>query len=102
MKFFSVFDASNLLNGEKKNLKINQHSILLIKHEGNFYAYKNQCAHLKFPLSDADLIDNVLTCSLHGWQYDIKNGQGINPAGVSLCAYPVKVADGIIHIGINE
>jgi toluene monooxygenase system ferredoxin subunit len=100
MQFFSVLDENYLANGEKIHLKVNQHSVLLLKHQGQYYAYKNQCAHLKFPLTDADLIDDVLVCNLHGWQYNIKSGHGINPAGVSLFAYPVKVKDGKIHIGV--
>lgn len=102
MKFFSVFDAAKISNGEKIDIKVNEHSILLLKHQGNFYAYKNQCSHLKFPLSNAYIEDDILVCSFHGWQYNIKNGQGVNPTGISLCAYPVKVADGQVHIGINE
>jgi toluene monooxygenase system ferredoxin subunit len=34
-----------------------------------------------------------LTCSAHLWQFDVNTGEGVNPTGVSLKSYPVKVED---------
>jgi toluene monooxygenase system ferredoxin subunit len=102
MKYFPALNETELVNGETVGLKINCHSILLIKHNNNLYAYKNQCAHLKYPLTDAGLLDSELVCSLHHWRYDVTTGRGLNPTNVSLSSYPIKVLEGHIYVGLDE
>jgi toluene monooxygenase system ferredoxin subunit len=42
----------------------------------------------------------VLMCSTHLWEFDCLTGAGINPASCGLSAYPVRVEDGTIQVGL--
>ena len=54
--------------------------------------------HQAWPLSQGTLDGRELTCGLHHWRYDACTGAGINPAGVALRAYAVRIADGEIWV----
>ncbi len=54
-------------------------------------AYDPVCPHQDHPLIEGELMDCVLTCSAHLWEFDVRTGLSINPKGESLKAYPVKV-----------
>ena len=70
---------------------------IVLAHTGDaIYAYEDRCPHLGFPLSSGELAGGRLTCGAHHWQYDVRNGRGINPPSACLRAVPVVVrADGI-------
>ena len=74
--------------------------VLIVRVEGGeVKAYDPICPHQEFPLIEGDLDENcILTCSAHLWQFSAVSGDGVNPEGVSLNAYPVKVEDGAIFV----
>src|SRR2546422_8304316 len=72
-------------------LPIYGRKVLLVRLDGDVYAYEDRCAHLGVPLSQGTLDGDVLTCSAHHYQYDVRTGRGINPKCVSVSAYPVKI-----------
>jgi nitrite reductase/ring-hydroxylating ferredoxin subunit len=42
---------------------------------GEFYAMNNSCTHEEGNLSEGELVGNVLTCPLHGAQFDVTTGR---------------------------
>ena len=52
--------------------------------------------------SRATSTDHVLTCPVHGWQYDVRTGKGINPCNVTPLPLPVKVEGDDIRVDVNE
>jgi toluene monooxygenase system ferredoxin subunit len=53
-------------------------------------------------LSQGSLQRNVLACVTHGWQFDVRTGQGINPRTACLNSFTVKVEDGNILVDIGK
>jgi 3-phenylpropionate/trans-cinnamate dioxygenase ferredoxin subunit len=49
--------------------------ILLSRVGDKYYATDNRCPHMKGDLSQGKLEGTVVTCPLHGSQFDISNGQ---------------------------
>ena len=43
--------------------------------DGAFYATGNACTHTGGPLSEGDLAGQVVTCPLHGSQFDVTTGR---------------------------
>lgn len=77
---------------------------LLIVHApgGAVRAYDPICPHQDHPLIEGDLTECVLTCSAHLWQFDVVSGKGVNPQGVCLTSYPVKVEDGAVLVSLER
>jgi 3-phenylpropionate/trans-cinnamate dioxygenase ferredoxin component len=69
--------VNDLKDGEKRMVTLEGHEIMLARVGGNYYAIANRCAHLGGNLSKGTLEGKVITCPLHGSQYDVTNGKVI-------------------------
>ncbi|HEX75851.1 MAG TPA: Rieske 2Fe-2S domain-containing protein [Dehalococcoidia bacterium] len=67
--------ASELQQGTMKDVSVNGREILLAKVGDKYYATDNLCPHMGGKLSQGKLEGTVVTCPLHGSQFDISNGQ---------------------------
>jgi toluene monooxygenase system ferredoxin subunit len=100
MSFCRAATLDELWSGEKLGCVIADHRVLLVNIEGVVCAFEDRCRHKGMPLSEGRLHDHVLTCAAHGWQYDARDGCGINPDSVALRRYPVKIEGNEILIDI--
>ncbi len=70
---------------------------------GQFYAFRDICPHMYYPLSIGTLRGVRLECRGHGWSFDLKSGRAINPPiRKSLDLYPVKIIEGTIWIKLEN
>lgn len=75
--------------------------VLLIRVDDGVRAYRNACPHRAWPLERGRLADGVLTCANHGWEFDVATGQGVDPTGCALVAYPCRVDDdGMVCVAV--
>ncbi len=65
--------------------------LLVVLPGGEVRAVQSRCPHQAFSLLHAKLDKHVLTCRAHLWQFDLRTGQGINPADCALAVYPTRV-----------
>ncbi len=47
---------------------------LINKEKQRWYAYPSRCPHLLGPLHDSQIIDGVIACPWHGFEFDLKTG----------------------------
>ena len=62
------------------------------------YAIDGMCAHQGGPLSQGNLDGNCLTCTWHGWQYDIRNGHNLLTHKKMLDVFQVEIREGQVWI----
>jgi 3-phenylpropionate/trans-cinnamate dioxygenase ferredoxin subunit len=74
-EFTEVFKIDELKNGTMKAVNVAGHQILLARVGDKYYAVDNLCSHMKGNLSQGKLEGTVVTCPLHGSQFDISNGR---------------------------
>lgn len=67
--------VGELADGAMKAISIEQGEILLARVGNNYYAANNRCPHMKGKLSQGTLEGTVVTCPLHGSQFDLKDGK---------------------------
>ena len=101
MSFQKVATLDELWDGEMSALEIEGQVVLLVNVAGSVRAYADSCPHLRTRLSQGSLQRNVLTCSTHGWEFDVSTGQGINPKSACLECFSVKVENGDILIDVS-
>jgi Ferredoxin subunits of nitrite reductase and ring-hydroxylating dioxygenases len=65
---------------------------------GRFYAIENYCPHKGAPLADSRLYGNIVECDLHGWRFDVTNGECHTNQSCSIESYEVVIEDGWIKI----
>jgi nitrite reductase/ring-hydroxylating ferredoxin subunit len=65
---------------------------------GKFYAIENFCPHKAAPLADSRLYGTTVECDLHGWRFDVRNGECYTKKNCSIEAYEVLIEDEMIKI----
>lgn len=101
--FLEIAPASELPNGERLFIEVEGKSIVIFNIAGQFFAIADICTHDDGPLGDGDLEGYNIVCPRHGGEFDVRTGKAVQlPVVVDVPAYPVKVVDGIIQIGIPK
>jgi nitrite reductase/ring-hydroxylating ferredoxin subunit len=58
-----------------KHVEVGGKEILIANADGKFYAIDDRCGHASARLSSGGLRGNILTCPLHGAQFDVTTGR---------------------------
>ncbi len=61
-------------------------------------ALSNVCAHQNGPIGEGKIIDGLITCPWHGYQYQLKNGCAPPPFTERVATYRVRVKSGIVEV----
>jgi nitrite reductase/ring-hydroxylating ferredoxin subunit len=77
-------------------------SVTIFYAEGEVFATQGHCVHMHAPLLTGDLEGKKLTCSWHGWQYDVSTGACLTNNWAKLATYPVKVEGEDVYVGLPE
>ena len=100
-EFLDIAPASELPSGERLFIEVESKSIVIVNIAGQYFAIADICTHDDGPLGDGDLEGYNIVCPRHGGEFDVRTGQAVQmPAVVDIPAYPVRVVDGMIQLGI--
>jgi len=100
-EFVTIADEADVPPGERLFIEIDQKPIVLFNLAGHYYAIADLCSHDDGPLGDGDLDGLEVICPRHGARFDIRTGKVLAlPAVEDIPAYPVRVIDGEIQIGV--
>ncbi len=77
---FDLGDLSDLPNGQCRVFNdIDTYGVVVCRVEGVLHAVADNCSHRDAKLSEGRLRGNLLTCSLHGAQFDVRTGAHQGP-----------------------
>ena len=103
VEFLEIAPVSELPNGERLFIEVEGRSLVIFNIAGQFFAIGDICSHDDGPVGDGDIEGYNIVCPRHGGEFDVRTGQAVQmPAVVDIPAYPVKVVDGMIHVGIPK
>lgn len=94
-----VAALSDLWDGEMKGYVAEGVRVLLVRLDG-VRAFADRCPHLGLPLSDGELVDGVVICAAHRYEYDGRTGLGVNPRSMCLRGFPCTVRDGLVYVDL--
>lgn len=102
-EFLEIAPASELPNGERLFVDLGDKPIVIFNLAGQFFAIGDVCSHDDGPLGDGMIEDFNVVCPRHGAEFDVRTGQAVQmPAVVDIPAYPVRVVDGMIQVGVPK
>ena len=61
-------------------------------------ALSNLCAHQNGPLGEGCIVDGLVTCPWHGYQYRLEDGCAPSPFTEKLATFRVRLRDGVIEV----
>jgi 3-phenylpropionate/trans-cinnamate dioxygenase ferredoxin subunit len=100
----TVGKSDELADGAMKHAPTEKGEVLVARVGGNYYVADNRCPHMGGRLSQGKLEGTVVTCPLHGSQFDLKDGGFMSRVGKALkspkplTVYKAQVKDGQIMI----
>lgn len=103
VEFLDIAPASELPNGERLFIEVEGKSIVIFNIADQYFAIADICTHDDGPLGDGDLEGYNIVCPRHGGEFDVRTGKAVQlPVVVDVPAYPVRVVDGMIQVGIPK
>jgi 3-phenylpropionate/trans-cinnamate dioxygenase ferredoxin subunit len=101
LEFVVVATEDELGDGERILFEIDGESIVLFKIAEAFFAIADLCSHDDGPVAEGELEGHEVICPRHGARFDLHTGKALTlPAVVDIPAYPVRVEDGEVLVGI--
>ena len=70
--------------------------ILLVKSEGEYFAFKNKCPHQNKSLENCKVADGNVVCPWHQYQFSCETGRG---HGLNIDKYSLKIENEGVFIG---
>ena len=95
-----IAKTSDIGEGAGKTFTIEGQTIAVFNKGGEIFAIEDTCKHKGGSLGEGKLDGDTITCPLHGWQYNITNGECLMNSQVKMKNFPVKVENGEISLGV--
>lgn len=103
LEFVEIAPTADLPAGERLFVEIASQPIMLFNIAGQVFAIGDVCSHDDGPLGDGTIEDHHVVCPRHGAEFDVRNGKAVSmPAVVDIPAYPVKIVDDVIFVGVPK
>ena len=103
VEFVEIAPADELPNGERLFVEIEGKPLVIFNIAGQFFSIGDVCSHDDGPVGEGDIEGHTITCPRHGAEFDIRTGKVMSmPAVVDIPAYPVRLVDGMIQVGMPK
>jgi 3-phenylpropionate/trans-cinnamate dioxygenase ferredoxin subunit len=100
-EYISVAPVEDIPNGERLFVEIDGQPIVVFNIGGQYFAIADVCSHDDGPVGEGELEGYEIRCPRHGASFDVRSGQVLSlPAVVDIPAYPVRVVDGQVEVGL--
>lgn len=100
-EFVAVATPDELPNGARKIVEVDGLAIAVFNIAGTLYAIADVCSHDDGPVAEGELEGHEIECPRHGARFDVRDGRVLSfPAIVNIPAYPVKVENGEVWVGL--
>lgn len=103
VEYIEITPTEDVPEGERIFIEVKGKSIVIFNLAGKLFAIGDICSHDNGPVGDGEIEGTEIICPRHGARFDIRTGKATSlPAVVDIPAYPVRVVDGMIQIGIPK
>ena len=101
LEFYQIGALSDLPSGEQLYVDIGELELVIFNVAGEIFAIGDVCSHDDGPLGEGEIEGYEVICPRHGARFDIRSGEATElPAVVAIPAYPVRITDGQIQVGV--
>lgn len=100
---FRLCRESDIPSGDAIVFAVDGRQVAVFNAEGAFYAFLDLCPHQGVRLADGDFANNCITCPLHKWQFDVRDGTRSDDQTDrenKLQTFPVRVENGDVLVAL--
>ena len=98
MPEFKIAATADVAPGQGRTIRVEGLQIALFNLDGDFVAIDDACPHMRADLSCGIVKERTVTCSWHGWEFDLDSGQCTTVAWARVRRYPLRVDGGSVHL----
>lgn len=84
--------------GQKKLVEVDGSELLVCHALGAYYAISPICPHEDGPLQDGSLIGEIVTCPVHGYDFNVRTGECQFDSEYRVTTYPVKAEGADLYV----
>jgi len=101
MPIHTIPEAKEIAPGKGMSVAVADRRIAIFNLEGRYYAIDDTCPHVGAPLGSGWVDGHRVACPMHGWEFDIRTGEGLTVPGCPVTRYEVREVEGQIQISID-
>ncbi len=99
-EFHAVAQRDDIPLGEGRSFDVGDKRIAVFNDGGNYFAIDDTCPHMGASLSTGELENHVVTCPLHAWRFDVRDGTWCDNRRVKIDSFPIQLIGDEIQVGI--
>jgi nitrite reductase/ring-hydroxylating ferredoxin subunit len=100
MPWHKALAIESLPLGAHTRVELQGQAILLSHLDDGFFAVHDVCLHRGASLAAGPLENGLITCHLHFWAFDARNGACAQVPGLALRAFNTKTEEGDLYVEI--
>jgi len=90
--------VEELADGKSAFVTVDGVDVALFRRGEEIFAIGNECPHQGGSLCDGWVDGDIVTCPLHGWEFDLRSGACMTVPGESVPRFEVTVEDGAVFL----
>lgn len=75
-------------------------SLVLVREGREVHALEDRCPHAGAPLSQGFVEGGTITCSWHGWTFEVASGRSADMEDLAVASFPVRVEGGQVFVRV--
>jgi len=97
--FIQVADITDIDLNQSVSVEVGGQAILICNTENGVFAVEDRCTHTDIPLCGGLIVENLISCPVHGAVFDLSDGSvQAPPAFEDLETFEVKIEDTSISV----
>ena len=96
--FVDVAAVDEIPDGRAKIVTLAGERVAVFRNNNKFSAISNTCRHQNGPLGEGRIIDGLVTCPWHGYQYRPEDGQSPPPFTEKVCTFAIRCQNGRLQV----
>ena len=93
-----VLEIASLPDGQVSLVIVDGEDVALFRRGAEIFALGNTCPHQGGSLGDGFVEGDIVTCPLHGWEFDLRSGACMTVPGESVPRFEVTVDSGAVFV----
>ncbi len=95
-------DLDAIPEGGILQLNLHGEDVLLSRNGRVVSCFQNACAHLGMPIHEGDVVDGIITCPHHAFEYDLRSGECLTAPEVQLQCHAVRVIGNKVEVRLAK
>ena len=102
IEYVTVGHVDDWADDRPRAVEVGDRVVAVFRHKGQFFAIDDMCPHMGASLAAGHFDPETMTvaCPWHGWRFDVRDGTWCDNRRIKTDAFPVRVIDGNVQVGV--